>query len=901
MIKFEEISFIMWRKNASPIIFLIIIVLLVLGYFIYPKLAKSDADTWSMIPDETALILQIDNPSDFIDKVKSEEDLWKLLSKSGEIKKMELIVDAINDLFFTDKTYHKLLFNSPLTISFKGDTTTNSTDVLFLSRLNYRPAISELKGYLTNNLSGKYAVVDIVERKFGGLKILDTENDKTYYLSFIDGVMLISGSLDYLSDAVNTYKSNTAAIYTDSELVKVRNTAGTKVDARLFINYKQLTEFLSTYVSNENINSVIRLASFASWTELDLIVKNDELLLSGFTSGDSSSFLWNIKDDEDFTNKIYNIVPFNTNILLCYNFNDFANVSNSLKTSSSLPSLNYDLEKLKQYLGGSIAYGCAASNLSGFENQSFAIVNFKDKSRGEAELKKLTNLTNANTRYNFNSYTIRQINNPKLLSAIFGNAFSPIKNNHYFFLGDYAIFANSSEMLIKIIQMYDSGKTLDLNDNFKSFSDNLSSEENISLFIRPAEIINMVAKFANKETALTVLSESEMISGLHGASFQYSNDNGLFFTNFYLKLGNKLTEENLAKWKIQLDAEIAGKPTMVKDHTTNRYLVFCYDKNSNIYLISNDGQLLWKKKIDKIPLGEIHQVDFFNNGKIQYLFNTEDYVYLIDKNGDYVKGYPRKLNPAATNSLNVFDYNNRNDYRVLISQADKKTYNYDIEGHQIKGWDEPHSQNIVNETVKRVVANNKDYILITDIDNNTIIVNRRGKERIKIKGNFRKARNSGFYVNRTNSKGIILTTNEDGKLTYIKSSGRLDQTDFGNFSENHFFLYEDFNEDNSVDFIFVDGRDLKVYDKFKKQLFSYKFNNEIRIKPVFFNISHRQSVLGVVSDQEKTIYLFDNKGNTIISRGLVSETPFTVGSLNNNNELNLITASGNTLYNYSLN
>ncbi|PLX11430.1 MAG: hypothetical protein C0598_08205, partial [Marinilabiliales bacterium] len=553
------------------------------------------------------------------------------------------------------------------------------------------------------------------------------------------------------------------------------------------------------------------------------------------------------------------------------------------------------------YLGGTIAYGCAASSLSGFENQSFAIFNFNDINRGGDELKKLSSLTKANSKTVYANYTIRQIKNKDLLNTIFGNVFYPIKNNYYFIMGDYAVFANSKEMLIKIIQMYDSGKTLDLNDNFKIFSDNLSSTENISLFIRPPELLNLVAKFVNKETSLSLLGENELISGLHGASFQFSNDNGLFFTNFYIKLGNKRTEENLAKWKIQLDAEIAGKPTMVKDHITNRFMVFCYDKKSNIYLISNDGQLMWKKKIDNIPEGEIHQVDFYKNGKIQYLFNTADYVYLIDKNGDYLKGYPKKLNPAATNPLNVFDYNNRRDYRVLISQADKKTYNYDIKGYAIKGWNEPHTQNIVNETVKRVVANGKDYIIITDIDNITTIVNRRGKERIKIKGKFRKARNSNFYVNRTNSKGIILTTDESGKLSYIKSNGRLASTDFGNFSENHFFLYEDFNEDNSVDFIFVDGRELKVFDKFKKLLFSYTFDSEINIKPVFFNISRGQSVLGIVSDQEKTIYLFDNKGNTVISKGLVSETPFTVGSLNNNRELNLITASENTLYNYSLN
>jgi hypothetical protein len=180
------------------------------------------------------------------------------------------------------------------------------------------------------------------------------------------------------------------------------------------------------------------------------------------------------------------------------------------------------------------------------------------------------------------------------------------------------------------------------------------------------------------------------------------------------------------------------------------------------------------------------------------------------------------------------------------------------------------------------------------------IVNRKGKERIRIKGDLKKARNSEFYVNRTNSKGIILTTNEKGKLSYIKSNGNLAQTDFGNFSKDHFFMYQDFNDDRSVDFIFVDGRKLRVFDRFKKELFSYDFEHEISVRPMYFSLGHKQSVLGVVSSEEKTIYLFDSRGNTIISRGLVGETPFTVGSLNNNRELNLITAAGKVLYNYQL-
>ena len=86
----------------------------------------------------------------------------------------------------------------------------------------------------------------------------------------------------------------------------------------------------------------------------------------------------------------------------------------------------------------------------------------------------------------------------------------------------------------------------------------------------------------------------------------------------------------------------------------------------------------------------------------------------------------------------------------------------------------------------------------------------------------------------------------------------------------------------------------------KNELFSYNFGSEITIKPSFFALGRKQHVLGVVADKERTIYLFDNKGEIIISKGLVGETPFTVGDLEDDNKINLVSAAGSILYNYRL-
>ena len=91
-----------------------------------------------------------------------------------------------------------------------------------------------------------------------------------------------------------------------------------------------------------------------------------------------------------------------------------------------------------------------------------------------------------------------------------------------------------------------------------------------------------------------------------------------------------------------------------------------------------------------------------------------------------------------------------------------------------------------------------------------------------------------------------------------------------------------------------------MFDRFKKELFSYDFDSDIYIRPMFFELDAKQQVLGVVDDDEKTIYLFDKKGNIIISKGLVGERQFIIGKLSDNNKINLVSASGNTLYNYRI-
>jgi hypothetical protein len=893
----------MFKINTLTISITVAIIIAIIAGFLYEKHGKVNANTWDMIPNDAALIIEIDKPSDVLDGLNNGNMIWQSLLKVHDIVDFNSNIILLDTLLKINRTYSELFHNSNITIAFFSDLD-NKIETLILSKLETKLDIPKLKHFLAEKLGRNYAILNIAQLP-DGFKIVDANNSITSYFSFIDGVFIYSSTVNLLTKLNETYGGSRIKITADSTFSKLMQTSGRKVHARTYIKYSRLSKQLASLIIPEQINSFQWFGNFAGWTEVDILIKKNELIFSGFsTSSHNKTFLGKLKGQKPVKIKATSIMPYNTNAFVWVGCSDYQQYFNNCNDVSSVKSnyeeLKFDINKFVSTIGNEFVFASNAISVSSVNDNSWLLVSIKDKTLAETLLKQYAINTNAKKIQKYNDYKIRQINNMNFVTMVFGSDYGIISNNYFTFIDNYVVFANSESSIINLINYFETGKTLDLNDNFKIFSDNISSQSNLLIYTKPVELLNISKEYLRNSFYKQLIINENVISSFQGVSLQVSMGKKLSFTNFYVKHGATYHEENLALWKVQLDDEIVVGPFIVRDHQTKTENIIVFDKLSNIYLINSDGKELWKRKLDNIPMSNIFEVDYYKNNKIQYLFNTGNYIYLIDKNGKNVTGYPKKLHSKATNGVAVFDYLNNKDYRLLIAQSDKRVHNYSIKGKEIKGWKLPKTQNIIVEPVARLLANKKDYIIITDIEDEIKIVDRKGKKRIKISGNLKKAKHSNYYVNRTNSKGIIITTNDKGKLVYISSSGKLNYTDFGNFSPGHFFLYEDFNGDNSKDFIFIDGKDLKVFDRFKKVLFSYNFDSEITIKPSFFTFGKKQRVLGVVANEERTIYLFDKKGNIIISKGLVGETPFTVGDLERNNKINLISAAGSTLYNYRL-
>ena len=96
----------------------------------------------------------------------------------------------------------------------------------------------------------------------------------------------------------------------------------------------------------------------------------------------------------------------------------------------------------------------------------------------------------------------------------------------------------------------------------------------------------------------------------------------------------------------------------VKSHVSQANEILIQDSLNDLSLVTMEGKVLWKIPVGDQITSDIEQIDFYANGKLQYLFATHDAIHIIDRLGNYVPRYPLYLKGKDIADLSVVDYDN---------------------------------------------------------------------------------------------------------------------------------------------------------------------------------------------------------------------------------------------------
>jgi hypothetical protein len=743
----------------------------------------------------------------------------------------------------------------------------------------------------------------------------------------LDGLCLISSSSMLVEESIRTVHSGTN-LASSVGLQMVRKTEGKYVHANFYLNYDRLPDLFHPFLKESAWDLLGALSKLSSWGELDLDIKQESMTLNGMTyaNPDLPLFLGAFREQSPVKMELHEMLPSGTSYFLHMGMGDRVKFKQQLITHlkglGQGPEIEAEGERIDQLYGfdpledlaGILDNEVAWFAIEGVTKEpAEELFIIETRSRSETvdvvmqwvgqylqvhsfDMRSLRSVYQLDNQTSFNIYSLPD-------HFYKGTAMGRLFNKYFTVYENYLIFGPSVDALSRVIYQNVLHKTFVSDPVYKEISDYLSNRSNVTLFFRPFAFMEYRKEILSEKMATTLEKMELFLRRIPGVVVQYSTEGDLIYQSISSKYTLQIKDKALTVWESLMDTAVVIKPALVVNHNTSEKEIFVQDQANKVYLINGTGRVLWKQVVEGPILGAVQQVDFYKNGKLQYLFNTAKKIHLIDRNGNYVERYPISLRSDATNPLALFDYDKSRHYRLFVATEDRKIYLYDIEGNMITGWKFGKTESMVTEEIQHFRVNGKDYIVAVD-QNRTYFLDRQGRERIRLKERVVLSSQNPLILdmNIREERPRWISTDTAGNVRAIYLNGSVTNLLSREMSPDHFFSMEDMNRDGVPEYIFVDGDELDIVKQDGKRLFSFKVKDRISERPDIYKFSSSDIKIGITDRSRNRIYLINSDGSLYEGFPLKGSTRYSIGYFKgSDSRFNLIVGSENNfLYNYSI-
>lgn len=658
---------------------------------------------------------------------------------------------------------------------------------------------------------------------------LEISND-TIYKKIIDSIYIISNSADKIEKSA----LNKSKLYE-----KYKNLSSEDASFSVFAQSPFSNNFFESIFGEDfsNINN-------------DLFLKanlfNDKILINGISViNDSVTLSKNIlKNTKPKENKIISAIPDNFKNFYSMRFDDFQMLNRG--------HINIDKDSIN--IEEKIFDEIVEIAVSEIEGNKVVILRSNDIKKTHIKTQKYKSYNN------YKGKEILEIPETEKMNSLTNPLLNKINSDKLVIIDNFLFISSSLKSLKTVIENYLLKNTYQYSENYKKSKSLMSKESSFDINSKNGSLINFSKLIGIKPVK----------NKFNNVKFQIINENEILHINGIIdSYNNESINKKISKiFSTKIKGKIVMNPHFVTNHITKAKEIVVQDNNNYLYLISNQGKVIWKKKLAGKILGKIKQVDIYKNGRLQLIFVTDKRLYVLDRNGKEVKPFPKVFRDKITQPLSVFDYDNNKNYRFLVTQNNELLM-YDSKGKIVKGFKYEKSRDIIYPP-KHYRIKNKDIIAVKT-EKGLKVLNRRGKIRIKIKDNIKFSNNDVFRLN-----NYLICTSEKGNLVQIDMNGSVSTRKL-NLSNNHKIN----SKYNLVSII--DGNKLTNLNK----SIDLPFGNYS--DPLIFSYNKRKK-FSIFDNQSKKIYLFDDKLNLVESFPLYSISNIDLDNIDKDQNLELILA-----------
>ncbi|MEO8068207.1 MAG: hypothetical protein ABI599_10995 [Flavobacteriales bacterium] len=685
------------------------------------KPSAKTADPWSAIPTECAVVLELSGSTSAWNNFTGAGQLWGTVSDRKGAVALDSLVARVLRSGADAKTMASPLF----AVLRRGES--SGWLAVIAGPGDDRSALwPQLLGILSGNPG------DAAGRTFNPEEVFPATPSPglpAVMLLWTKGLLLIGSDAGMIEEAQLQLKSG-RSVFSDSTFAQAQGTLGDGADAHLLVQPARLARLLGVRLQRATADA---LTWPEGWAALDIRSKPDALLLSGLLKPASNNgVLKAISGQTVGHNAVLRVLPANTQLLQLQHISDARRWLAEREVGAPADSLL--AEALFHWVQGSLAFATTAAGDSAATD--YVVLQAGDPGAAEKALLGLCGEAACDS----STYRAVRLNALPVLDPFGGSLgppFDAITAPHWCLLGDKVVMAKERVALERAIDAWTDGTALAADIRASAFFENIATESALTYWCNVGAASTWVEKHMTPAGAAQWHGYASAVSELGGFALQVSpGQHGFFNLDVRLQHGgassNGATTEvsDNALWSITLRAPLARDPYLVLDHTTGTRYVLAQDTDNGLTAVSSTGKVMWSHELDGPILGTLQQVDRFKNGKLQLLFNTAQRVYMIDRNGKDVEGWPVLVKEKCSGPLAVLDYEGTKDYRILVTTEEAGILNLMPDGKPVNGWAAARMQAASGGPVRHLRVKNNDFLLAIDTDGNVYLLDRKGAPRL---------------------------------------------------------------------------------------------------------------------------------------------------------------------------
>ncbi|MDH5382733.1 MAG: hypothetical protein OEW75_17895, partial [Cyclobacteriaceae bacterium] len=391
------------------------------------------------------------------------------------------------------------------------------------------------------------------------------------------------------------------------------------------------------------------------------------------------------------------------------------------------------------------------------------------------------------------------------------------------------------------------------------------------------------------------------------ASLQFSNTDNKVYSNLIVYHNPDYVDIFARKRKldpdigVQLKANAVTRPKVVRNHQTQAREIIIQNDSNEVSLIGANGKILWSKKLKGKVISEIQQIDYFRNGYLQYIMAYDSAVTVIDRNGNEVSGFPRKL-PFKVDKFNVIDYDNSKNYRFIFSDIHGNVFMYNKEGSLLEGWRPFFSNGTLAIEPRHIRVRGRDCIILFQKSGKFFLLSRRAEV---LPGfpvdlgpdvNFDYALSYGSNFSNSeftfvNKQGLIKRMNLEGEI--------LNQQQFlSEFRNPQFTIVSDVLGRGYI-IVAREIGNIQFMNEKGETLFQQRLVGGLNYNFQYYNFGSTQKLYVITDPEQEYSYLFNSSGNLLNNSPIDSKFDIGVLYSESNNQYKIYSAYENKVNIYS--